>query len=231
MSEINLAVTGEDYVSIKVTDFGRPILFDYHTLNGNNPNAKNNYLGIWPSENGKIPLGRTAEGSMLIESTKTVDFSQDFDYELEEGHQYVIGYCLAGDPTDEKKEAHRSVSATALIPAKNGRTAADVVYNTFKLSIRASGSTYLLDYCAINNMELKDKSWVGIWFESENIGSDIPQWTSPIKQQGTENYIKLGNIKAKHNYKLGFFYGEYDEKKLTGDACSKLTALLFFTTN
>lgn len=230
MEEVKVQIVNPKKDSVRVSLVEAPatgeIVVDYHTLNGNHPNANGNYIGVWVSDDGEIPPNTPAEYSEMVAYNDTDYKGLLLSFRLE-SKGYVLGYCLTGDPCDAKQDAYKKVCATVVIDKTyKGTVVPEEVSVT--LDVTNYGPSHVISYQALENMDCSCGNWIGIWKNSEIIGNTDPLYHTDIQMAGSEGkvYVPSGKLIRGNKYKVGFFMDGYGDNKPT--SYKSLAALFSF---
>ncbi|MDR3001042.1 MAG: hypothetical protein LBU89_07245 [Fibromonadaceae bacterium] len=204
--------------SVKLSDVKvskSDITFKYHTLNGRKPKACKDYVGIWNSSGGMIPVNQKSRDSDEIKNDDSSGTWTIVDANIS-SDEYILGYCLTGNPAENEK-AYKNVSASAIIPREDGLVGN--VINCMDLHIEGNSSSATLTYTILAGME-RNEHWLGIWRNGPFINpSDKAEFVQKITDGDSKNVgrIVFNNIGLRRNniYTLAYFANGWDNKDIS----------------
>lgn len=213
MAPILHTITFNDEVKLNYPGGTKPhgtdFTIHYHTVNGNNPQSNNDYIGLWRSSgNGKIPKDAPALASYPV-GLSTPDSSKTLlDLPIDQ-NEYVLGYSLGADPTISRA----SVCATLSIPA-GGFDPEKAIAQSVNLDLKGNEASIWLEYSAISGANPKSSNnWVAIWKGDDlsAIGRDVPVFSQVTQSVDASGKMAFdGVLRRGSTYLLGYFLNGYN---------------------
>lgn len=216
-TDVLSAVQTQDVTSVEVSIkyvSGTVLVFEYKTLDGNQPKTNENAVQLWPVSANIVPFNATPEASTgILGNTPSGDQSLSAQITLA---AYVLGYAVGPEHPDNSWSPYVNVVASAYIPAAAtaGRTA-----DTHSSSIKTQfvgKNTLVFHYAFLAGFDPKAaNAWVGLWEGNVSPYASPPRWFAAIKQTNSSGDAALDDLQIDESttYTLALFASGFSEKK------------------
>lgn len=198
---------------------------DYKTIEGNKPNAYNNYLAIWEAK--KVPWKeKPLKYEVIGQTPDKAKGSWGFQFPLEYNEEYVLGYSVV--KYEETKTGGETVPsnvicALAHIPAEGCEYTYEHTYLTLDF---VKGNSLSVRYNMLQGYQpAKFGNWIGFFDGYADLYSDVPSKAIAVTGTRSIDTIVFNGISIERGsrYRLGYYMGGWNEDKealiKTGLAC------------
>jgi hypothetical protein len=212
-------VLGSDSVKIFYNESNPPVENKYviywHLLNGGNPGANGDYIGLWKSDGqGNIDLGGFNSSTQL--NNNVTDGSIIITPSIGLG-EYVFGYTQCWKPPLTPSPL---VSATLSIPAGEFDPSKVVISNTSMELLQQTDYSLAINLTYPQNFDAVTGTWIGIFKDSitpQNLKYKalckkiMPSETAILSAAKLSLIINDFSLIRSTNYVIGYFVNGWDD--------------------